>query len=97
VKLQRPQNVPVPPPPPPPRKPGTFTAESELQAQEFMDLGDSMGEVLKTAVPNTLKLSARIELGGDPRASEAKVKAINTVLAISDLECHQKRTSSGRS
>jgi hypothetical protein len=45
-----------------------------------MDLGDSMGEVLKTAVPNTLKLSARIELGGDPRASEAKVKAINTVL-----------------
>lgn len=82
VKLQRPQNVPVPATPPPVvTKPGTFTAEGEVQSQELMDLADSLGEVLKAAVPNTLKLNVRIELGGEPKASEAKVKAINTILA----------------
>ena len=82
VKLQRPQNVPVPVTPPPVvTKPGTFTAEAELKTDELMDLGDSLGEVLKTAVPNTLKLSVWIELGGEPKASEAKLKAINTILA----------------
>jgi len=82
VKLQRPQNVPVPVTPPPVvTKPGTFTAEGELKTDELMDLGDSLGEVLKTAVPNTLKLSVRIELGGEPKASEAKLKAINAILA----------------
>lgn len=82
VKLQRPQNVPVPPTPPPVvTKPGTFTAEGEVQSQELMDLADSLGEVLKAAVPNTLKLNVRIELGGEPKASEAKLKAINAILA----------------
>lgn len=82
VKLHRPQNVPVPVTPPPVvTKPGTFTAEAELKTDELMDLGDSLGEVLKTAVPNTLKLSVRIELGGEPKASEAKLKAINAILA----------------
>ncbi len=82
VKLQRPQNVPVPVTPPPVvTKPGTFTAEAELKTDELMDLGDSLGEVLKTAVPNTLKLNVRIELGGEPKASEAKLKAINAILA----------------
>jgi len=80
VKLQRPQNVPVPPPLPPPPKPGTFMGEAELQSQELMDLADSLGEVLKASVPNTLKLNLRIELGGEPKASEAKLKAINTIL-----------------
>jgi hypothetical protein len=82
VKLQRPQNVPVPATPrlvmP---KPGIFTAEAELKTDELMDLGDSLGEVLKAAVPNTLKLNVRIELGGEPKASEARVKAINAILA----------------
>ncbi|NMD22053.1 MAG: ATP-binding protein, partial [Verrucomicrobia bacterium] len=55
VKLQRPQNVPVPSTPTPVvTKPGTFTAEGEVQSQELMDLADSLGEVLKAAVPNTL-------------------------------------------
>ena len=82
VKLQRPQNVPVPVMPPPVvTKPGTFTAEAELKTDELMDLSDSLGEVLKAAVPNTLKLSVRIELGGEPKASEAKLKAINAILA----------------
>jgi hypothetical protein len=82
VKLQRPQNVPVPVTPPPVvTKPGTFTAEAELKTDELMDLGDSLGEVLKAAVPNTLKLNVRLELGGEPKASEAKVKAINAILA----------------
>jgi len=82
VKLQRPQNVPVPVTPPPVvTKPGTFTAEGEVQSQELMDLADSLGEVLKAAVPNTLKLNVRIELGGEPKASEAKLKAINAILA----------------
>ena len=82
VKLQRPQNVPVPSTPTPVvTKPGTFTAEGEVQSQELMDLADSLGEVLKAAVPNTLKLNVRIELGGEPKASEAKVKAINAILA----------------
>ncbi len=82
VKLQRPQNVPVPVTPPPVvTKPGTFTAEGEVQSRELMDLADSLGEVLKAAVPNTLKLNVRIELGGHPRASEAKLKAINAILA----------------
>jgi hypothetical protein len=80
VKLHRPKNVPMPPPPPPP-KPGTFTAESELQSQELMDLADLLGEALKASVPNTLKLSVRLELGGEPKATEAKVKAINAILA----------------
>jgi uncharacterized membrane protein YdfJ with MMPL/SSD domain len=62
-------------------KPGTFTAEGEVQSQELMDLADSLGEVLKAAVPNTLKLNVRIELGGEPKANEAKVKAINAILA----------------
>jgi hypothetical protein len=30
-------------------------------------------------VPNTLKLNVRIELGGEPKASEAKLKAINAI------------------
>jgi hypothetical protein len=81
VKLQRPQNVPVPPPPPPPPKPGTFTAESALQSQELQELAEVVGDVLKAAVPNTLKLNVRIELGGEPKAGEAKVKAINAMLA----------------
>jgi hypothetical protein len=82
VKLQRPQNVPVPATPPPVvTKPGTFTAEGDVQSQELMDLADSLGEVLKAAVPNTLKLNVRIELGGEPKASEAKLKAINAILA----------------
>jgi hypothetical protein len=82
VKLQRPQNVPVPPTPPPVvAKPGTFTAEAQVQPQELMDLADSLGEVLKAAVPNTLKLNIRIELGGEPKLSESKVKAINAMLA----------------
>ncbi len=81
VKLLRPQNVPVPPPPPPPPKPGTFMAVSELQSQELMDLADSLGEMLKAAVPNSLKLNVRIELGGEPKASEPKLKAINAILA----------------
>lgn len=81
VKLQRPQNVPVPPPLPPPPKPGTFIGETELQSQELMDLADSLGEVLKASVPNTLKLNVRIELSGEPRANEAKLKAINAILA----------------
>lgn len=55
MKLQRPQNVPVPVTPPPVvPKPGTFTAEAELKTDESTDLGDSLGEVLKAAVPNTL-------------------------------------------
>ena len=75
--MHRPQNVPVPVTPPPVvTKPGTFTAEAELKTDELMDLGDSLGEVLKTAVPNTLKLSVRIELGGEPKASEAKARAL---------------------
>ena len=61
--------------------PGTFTAELELQSQELMDLADSLGEVLKAAVPNTLKLNVRIELDGEPKPSEAKLKAINAILA----------------
>ncbi len=82
VKLQQPQNVPVPVTPPPVvSKPGIFTAEGEIQSQEFMDLADSLGEVLKAAVPNTLRLNVRIELGGEPKASESKVKAINALLA----------------
>ena len=82
VKLQRPQNVPVPPTPlPVVTKPGTFTAEAEVKTDELMDLGDSLGEVLKAAVPNTLKLNVRIELSGEPKATEAKVKAINAILA----------------
>jgi hypothetical protein len=81
VKLQRPEHLPPPPPPPPPPKPGTFTGEAELQSQEMMDLADSLGEVLKAAVPNTLKLSVRIELGGEPKASGAKLNAINAILA----------------
>lgn len=81
VKLQRPQNVPVPVTPPPVvTKPGTFTAEADMQSQELMDLADSLGEVLKAAVPNTLKLNVRIELGGEPKPSEAKLKAINAIL-----------------
>jgi hypothetical protein len=82
VKLQRPANVPVPATPAPVvTKPGTFTAEAEVKTDELMDLGDSLGEVLKAAVPNTLKLNVRIELSGEPKASEAKVKAINAILA----------------
>jgi hypothetical protein len=82
AKLQRPQNLPVPATPPPMvTKPGTFTAEGEVQSQELMDLADSLGEVLKAAVPNTLKLYVRIELRGEPKASEPKVKAINAILA----------------
>lgn len=82
VKLQRPQNVPVPPTPPPVvMKPGTFASEAELKTDELMNLGDCLGEVLKAAVPNTLKLSVRIELGGEPKASEAKLKAVNAILA----------------
>ncbi len=80
VRLQRPQNVPMPPPPPPP-KPGTFTAQSDLQSQELQELAEHIGEVLKAAVPNTLKLSVRIELGGEPKASEARLKAINAIMA----------------
>jgi hypothetical protein len=82
VKLQRPAGGPVPATPAPVvAKPGTFAAEAEVKTDELMDLGDSLGEVLKAAVPNTLKLSVRIELGGEPKASEAKVKAINAILA----------------
>jgi hypothetical protein len=62
-------------------KPGTFTTEAELKTDELMDLGDSLGEVLKAAVPNTLKLTVRIELAGEPKASEARLKAINAILA----------------
>jgi hypothetical protein len=66
VKLRRPENVPVPVTPSPPvvTTPGTFATEAELQSQELMDLADSLGDVLKAAVPNTLKLNVRIELGG---------------------------------
>ena len=82
VKLQRPQNVPVPEiPPPVVAKPGTFTADAEVQSQELQELAEVVGEVLKAAVPNTLKLNVRIELGGEPKASEAKLKAINAILA----------------
>jgi hypothetical protein len=45
-----------------------------------MDLADSLGEILKAAVPNQLKLRVRVELMSEPRPSEAKVKAINTIL-----------------
>ena len=41
----------------------------------------SNSEVLKAAVPNTLKLNVRIELDGEPKPSEAKLKAINAILA----------------
>lgn len=82
VKLQRPQNVPLPVTPPPVViTPGTFTADTEVQSQELMDLADSLGEALKAAVPNTLKLNVRIELGGEPKPSDAKLKAINAILA----------------
>lgn len=82
VKLQRPQNVPVPVTPPPVvPKPGTFTAESEVQSQELQELAEVVGEVLKAAVPSTVKFNVRIELGGEPKPSEAKVKAINAILA----------------
>ena len=82
VKLQRPQNVPVPVVQPPiVTRPGTFNAETELHPQQLMDLADSLGEVLKAAVPNKVKLNVRIELGGEPKANEAKVKAINAILA----------------
>jgi Protein of unknown function (DUF499) len=82
VKLQRPENVPIPVPPPPVvPKPGTFTAEGELQSQELQELAEVVGDMLKAAVPNTLKLNVRIELGGEPKPSEAKVKAINAILA----------------
>jgi hypothetical protein len=82
VKLQRPQNVPVSVTPPPVvPKPGTFTAETELQSQELQELAEVVGDMLKAAVPNTLKLNVRIELGGEPKPSEAKVKAINAILA----------------
>ncbi|MGC8990162.1 MAG: hypothetical protein ACP5MD_08580, partial [Verrucomicrobiia bacterium] len=82
VKLQRPKNVPVSVTSPPfMTKPGTFTLEEEMEPQEFMDLGDSLGQLLKAAVPNTLKLRVRIELGGEPKPSEAKLKAMNALLA----------------
>jgi len=82
VKLHRPQNVPPPVTPTPVViTPGTFTAETEVQSQELMDLADSLGEVLKAAVPNTLKLNVRIELGGEPKPSDAKLQAINAILA----------------
>lgn len=81
VKLQRPANVPVLQPPPlAVPKPGTLTAESELQSTELMDLAESLGEILKAAVPNQLKLRVRVELTGEPRPSEAKAKAINAIL-----------------
>ncbi|NLH73611.1 MAG: ATP-binding protein [Verrucomicrobia bacterium] len=82
VKLQRPKNVPVPVTPPPSvNRPGTFTLEDEMEPQELMDLADSLGQLLKAAVPNTLKLRVRIELSGEPKAGEAKLKAINAILA----------------
>ncbi len=81
VRLQRPQSVPVPmPPTPPPPKPGTSVVEADLQTQELMDLADSLGEILKAAVPNQIKFRLRIELGGEPKPTEAKLKAINALL-----------------
>jgi hypothetical protein len=81
VKLQRPANLPVPVlPPPAVPKPGTLTSESELQSQQLMDLADSIGDVLKAAVPNTLKLHVRLELTGEPKPNETKLKTINAIL-----------------
>jgi hypothetical protein len=81
VKLQRQTNVPVPPQPPPVvPKLGTFTSEAELQSQQLMDLADCIGDVLKAAVPNTLKFHVRLELTGEPKPNEAKLKTINTIL-----------------
>lgn len=91
VKLQRPENAPLPPVPPPVvPKPGTYMAEAELQSQELMDLADSLGEVLKAAVPNTLKFSLRIELAGDPKPTDAKLKAINSLLTKSNKKLELK-------
>jgi hypothetical protein len=45
-----------------------------------MDLADSLGEVLKTTVPNQLKLCVRLELTCEPKPSEAKLKTINAIL-----------------
>jgi hypothetical protein len=79
MKLQRPANVPPQPPPPVTPKPGTFTADSELQWKELMDLADSLGEILWQC-RTKLKLRVRVKLKGEPRPSEAKAKAINAIL-----------------
>src|SRR5205823_960861 len=52
VKLRRAENIPVPVSPPPVvPKPGTFTAEGELQSQELQELAEVVGDMLKAAVP----------------------------------------------
>jgi hypothetical protein len=40
----------------------------------------ALGEVLKAAVPNVVRLHVRIELGGEPKAGEAELKAMNAIL-----------------
>lgn len=63
VKLQVRQ---APGPKPIPPKPGIWVREAELTPAELQDLADEIGEVGKVTAGYPLKITVRVEIGGEP-------------------------------
>jgi hypothetical protein len=86
IKLQMPQEMPMPPAPPLPVEPGALAAEGDLQPSQIQDLAEMMGELLKAAEGNELRFRLRIELEGKEAASQQVIDRINKILGdISSL------------
>ncbi|MBN2003985.1 MAG: hypothetical protein JXA21_11575, partial [Anaerolineae bacterium] len=74
VKLQV-RQAPTPKPTPPP--PGIWVREVELTPAELQDLADEIGEVGKVTAGYPLKITVRVEVGGEPPEEVvAKVKKV---------------------
>ena len=56
----------APGPKPIPPKPGIWVREAELTPAELQDLADEIGEVAKITAGYPLKITVRVEVGGDP-------------------------------
>ena len=71
----------TPPPPPPPPPPGELVASAYLGTGELQELAEQIGEVGKAAVGYAMKISVRIEIGGDgKRPPDDVVARINAKL-----------------
>ena len=69
-----------------------LTTEATLEAYGIQDLAEQIGDIVKAAAGNNLKIKVRIELGGETPPPADVVTEVNALLAqISDaLRFHQQ-------
>ena len=64
---------------------GVKVAEADLRTNELQDLSDLTGEIAQAAAGYELKLSVRVELGGEKVPPDNVIEAVNQLLAkVSD-------------